>query len=186
MRLFTFILLLGLGSTTTSFVKRDTFGEWQGTLLATINGEPFALRQDQYYTGMLLTKEGSMDGRIPPRTVINSTFYGPSYLLIGNRTFDENIALEVAYDCDKKCTGSQFAFALQHDSTNYYMVREQSKFTVTQFVCEADKRHFRLSADFDCRMRSWGYPADNKPDVLLQGSLINLRITIPGWFASRI
>lgn len=186
MRVFTLLVLFVISVTASSYSKRDTESTWQGTLIATVNGQAFRIRNDQPYAGILLTKGGSMDGRIPPRTVINSTFYGPSYSLSDNRTFDENIAIEIQYDCDKKCTGNLFVFALQFDSTNYYMVREQSNLKVIQFVCESDKRHFRLSADFDCVMRSWGYPADNKPDIQLQGSLINLRITIPGWFASRI
>lgn len=185
MRVFTSLALFVLAITASSFIKRDDNSLSDGMMMASINGKPFTLRQDQLVNGMLLTKSGSMDGRIPTRTVITTTFYGSSYTF-NNTTFDENISLELQYDCDKKCTGNLFAFSLQYDSTNYYMVREQSQLTISHFACEADKRHFRLSGEFTCSMRSWGYPTYNKPDITLKGRLINLRITIPGWFASRI
>lgn len=156
-----------------------------GAFVASINGKSFKLRDDQLFRGLLVTKSPSMDGRTPARTVINTTFNGPSYTTNAGHEFNENISVEIDYHADQTGPCQAFAFAMQYESTNYYMLRESSKLNITQFAWEEDKKHFRLSADFDCKMRSWGYPGDGQADVSLKGKMANVRITVPSWLAQK-
>ncbi len=156
-----------------------------GAFVASINGKSFKLRDDQLFRGLLVTKSPSMDGRTPARTVISTSFNGPTYTTAAGREFSENITVEVDYHGEKTGPYDAFAFAMQYESTNYYMLRENCKLNVTQFAWEEDKKHFRLSADFDCKMRSWGYPGDGQPDVSLKGKMANVRITVPSWLAQK-
>ncbi|MFN8288107.1 MAG: hypothetical protein U0V74_15230 [Chitinophagales bacterium] len=167
------------------FSDGDGLDANKGTFVATVDGRPFKLRDDQLYRGLLMTKSPSMDGRTPARTVISTTFNGLSYTTSAGKEFNETLAVEIEYLGEKTGPYNSFAYALQFESTNYYMLPEGSKMNVTQFVWEADKKHFLISADFDCKMRSWGYPGDGKRDVALKGKLGNIRITVPSWLAGK-
>lgn len=156
-----------------------------GAFVAMINGRTFKLRDDQLFRGLLVTKSPSMDGRTPARTVISTVFNGPTYSTDAGKEFNESISVEIDYHADKTGPYDAFAFAMQYESTNYFMLRENCKLNVTQFAWEEDKKHFRLSADFDCKMRSWGYPGDGSQDVALKGRMSNVRITVPSWLVQK-
>lgn len=163
----------------------DAMDPNKGSFSATVDGKPFKLRDDQLYRGLLMTKSPSMDGRTPARTVISTTFNGLSYPTSTGKDFSESVAVEIQYYGEKTGFYPSFAYALQFESTNYYMLPESSKMNVTQFVWESDKKHFLISADFDCKMRSWGYPGDGKRDVAFKGKMGNIRITVPSWLATK-
>lgn len=152
-----------------------------GSFTATIDNKAFKLREDQLYRGLLMTKSASMDGRTPSRTVINTTFNGSSYDLDTGHSFSETVQFEIGYEGEKTGEPSNYAVALQYNSTNYFMIPDGSKISITQFSWESDKKHFMMSAEFNCKMRSFGYPADNKPDVTLKGKMNDIRITVPSW-----
>ncbi|MCX6200411.1 MAG: hypothetical protein NTY88_14520 [Bacteroidetes bacterium] len=157
----------------------------KGTFFATVDGKMFKLRDDQLFRGLAMNKAGSMDGRSTPRTIISTTFNGSNYDLPDGKMFSESVQFEISYEPEKLGTPSLFAVALQYQSTNYYIVKEQSKLNITQFDWEVDKKHFRLSADYDCKLRSWGYPSDGKKDVSLKGRMTNIRITVPSWLTAK-
>jgi len=160
-------------------------GDDQGAFYATIDGKPFQLRSDQLFRGLVSNKAGSMDGREPAKTVISATFNGPSYNAAEGRLFNENIAVEINYEADKKGEAKTYTLGMQYQSGNYYTVKELSKLTVTQFEWESDKKHFHFSADFNCKLRSWGAPADGKKDISLKGKMTNIRVTVPSWVIAK-
>jgi hypothetical protein len=80
---------------------------------------------------------------------------------------------------------SGYAIALQFSGTNYFMLTEGSKLEITKFEWESDRKHFNLSADFNCKLRSFGYPNDGKKDVMLKGRMSDIRITVPSWIANK-
>jgi hypothetical protein len=182
MKLFN-VLLLSILIITCSFKQED--GTYKGSFIATIDGKPFQVQEDQLFRGLLTNKKASMDGKIPARTVISTVFNGPSYNLSEEKLFTENIQFEIAYEADKLGQPSYYALALQHASSKYYLLREQSKLTIIQFEWESDKKHFRLSADFDCKMRSWDHPQDGKKDIHLKGKITDIRITVPSWLTTK-
>lgn len=73
MTVFTLVFLMRLF---TAFAPEQ---EVKGTLNATVDGRPFALAEGQMMRGVLVNKEGSMDGRTPARTVISVNFTGATY-----------------------------------------------------------------------------------------------------------
>jgi len=157
----------------------------KGSFYATVDGKMFKVREDQLFRGILVSKSASMDGRTPSRTVISTTFNGATYDKADKTPFTESVAFEMSYEESKLGPPAIFSIALQVNSTDYSMVKETSKIKITDFVWEADHKHFHLSADFDCQMRSWGYPSDNKKDVNLKGHMTNIRITVPSWLAGK-
>jgi hypothetical protein len=155
------------------------------TFSATLDGKVYQLKQDQLYRGVVINKTGSMDGRTPTRTLISTTFNGPSYDAAEGRLFNENIQFEILYEADKTGEPGFYSIGMQYESGNYYNIKEQSKLTITKFEWENDKKHFNLSADFNCKLRSWGAPADGKKDVTLKGKMTNIRITVPSWVTAK-
>ncbi len=152
---------------------------------AAVDSKQFEPAPDQLYRGLVTNKNGSLDGRVPARTVISIVVNGLSYNAAEGRLFNEAIQFEMNYLPSVTGEPTYYAVAMQFVSANYFMLRENSKLKITSFEWESDKKHFLLSADFDCTMRSWGYPADNKKDVRLIGSLKNVRVTVPSWLNSK-
>ena len=68
----------------------------KGSFFATVDGRMFKLRDDQLYRGILERKSASMDGRTPPRTVINVAFNGATYDKPDKTSFSESIAFEMS------------------------------------------------------------------------------------------
>jgi hypothetical protein len=126
-----------------------------------------------------------MDGRTPGSTVISFTVYGPSYDKADGHPFNESIQVEMSYEPEKLGEPATYVLGLQFESTDYSMLKEQTKLRITQFNWEPDHKHFRMAADFDSKMRSWGYPNDKKSDVSLRGQMSNIRVTVPSWLAAK-
>lgn len=157
----------------------------EGGFVATIDGKAFKLRQGQLFRGLVANKQGTMDGREPARTVVAATFNGPEANQEEGRLVNEAILVEINYEPDKMGAYDNFSLAMQFESGNYYTLKDQSKLNVTQFEWEGDRKHFLLSADFNCKMRSWGAPADGKKDLALKGRMNNIRITVPSWVTAK-
>jgi hypothetical protein len=154
----------------------------KGTFTASVDGKPFQLREDQLCRGVLVSKPGTMDGRTPARTVISINFNGAS---VEKTPFDESMQFEILYEEEKTGEPGTYTIALKYQSADYSIIKEQSKLKITQFIWEADHKHFKLSSEFDCKMRSWGYPSDGKKDVSLKGRMSNVRITVPSWITPK-
>ncbi|HLP19957.1 MAG TPA: hypothetical protein VK174_06630 [Chitinophagales bacterium] len=179
-QLFTTVTLIFALACLTSFRPDEA-----ASFSATLDGKPFQLKPDQLFRGIVMSKTGSMDGRTPTRTLISTTFNGPTYNATEGRLFNENIVIEINYEADKTGEPSFHAIAMQYESANYYNIKEQSKINVTGFVWESDKKHFSISAEFACKLRSWGAPADGKKDISLKGKMNNIRITVPSWVTAK-
>lgn len=183
MKLLRLITLISFFASTSSFKQGES--ELRGSFFATLDGKPFQIQEDQLFRGLLMNKSVSAGGKTQTRTVISTTINGQSYDISPDKLFTESLQFEINYENEKIGVPSYYAAALQFQSAKYYLVKEQSKFTITQFNWETDKKYFRISADFDCKMRSWGYPTDGIKDVNLKGNLSNLRITVPSWLATK-
>lgn len=174
-----FSLLLTL-ITLSSFMQDESV---KNSFSATVDGKKFQVQDDQLFRGLLINKNASADGKIPERTVISAIFNGELQNVSDEKTFAENIQFEINYEDGKTGEPSYYALALQHQSGKYYLLKDQSKLTVTQFVWESDKKHFRISAEFNCKMRSWDTSSDKAKDVNVKGKMENIRITVPSWLA---
>lgn len=186
MRIAIIVILLGVvllfGS---AFIYSPTIWmEETASFKALVDGEPFQLSNEQLYRGLLVTRAASMDGKIPTRTVISTSFTGNSSVGDG-RLIADNIQFEIEYNANKAGSSSNCIVTMQYRNVNYYMVKEQSKLNIVSLAWESDKKHFVISSDFDCKMRSFNYPSDGVKDVLLKGRMSNIRITVPSWLASK-
>lgn len=176
------VILLLFAFTCISF----TDGEHSSSFIyATIDGKAFQFRDDQLYRGVVTNKNGSLDGRAPSRTVITTTFNGLSYNAAEGRLFNEAVQFELGYEPEVTGDLKYYGVAVQYLSANYFMLKDYSKLRVTAFEWESDKKHFLISAEYDCKMRSWGYPTDGKEDVNLKGKFTNIRITVPSWLNAK-
>ncbi|MDB5281528.1 MAG: hypothetical protein JWO06_603, partial [Bacteroidota bacterium] len=146
------VLLIGTS------LKPEEEAKDKGSFTATVDGKTFVPREDQSLKGILVSKTSSMDGRTPARTIISTTINGKSYDKTDGKPFNESVQFELAYEAEKLGEPALFAMALQFNSTDFSMIKEQSHIKITQFTWETDHKHFRMWADFDCKMRSWGYP----------------------------
>lgn len=178
-------ILIVLSSLLLSTHNRYEEEKNSGSFSATVDGKPFVLREDQLFRGLLLNKSASMDGRTPARTVINTSLNGTSYNLADGRVFNDLVQFEIGYEGEKLGEPTFYAVALQFNSTNYFMFHEDSKLNITHFVWETDKKHFIMTAEFSCKMRSFGYPGDGKKDVSFKGKMTDIRITVPSWIAQK-
>ena len=182
---FTLLILLAVLATALDAFRPNEEDEKKGSFFATVDGSSFQLKPDDLLKGTFANKSGSIDGRTPAHTIINVTFNGPSYNRQDGRPFNETVQFELNYEDQKLGEPSPYSVALQYQSTDYSLIKEISKVKVTQFTWEADHKHFRLSAEFDCKMRSWGYPMDGKKDVNLKGRMTDIRITAPSWITAK-
>jgi hypothetical protein len=179
------IALLLLALTGLCFRTGDDDLKNKGSFSATVDGKTFKLQDGQMYRGMLVSKSASMDGRTPGKTVINTNFNGITYDKADKTSFSESITFEMSYEDGKMGEPATYSVAMEYNSGDYYMLKDQSKVKITQAAWDTDKKHFTLSADFDCTMRSLGYPMDKKKDVSLKGHLTNIRVTVPSWYGAK-
>lgn len=150
---------------------------------ASINGQALITSQHEAQS-MLITQSGSMDGRIKPRTVLSSTLQGLPYT-VNNREVTDNITLEMAYSGPATSSCKDYNVYMQYRETNYYMVRDSCRFNVLNFSWQPEKQCFSISIQFDCLMRSWGYPLDGSGDIHLSGQITNLQVQVPSWLAKK-
>lgn len=179
--LFSLLLLAPLQEPT--FLQEQ---EDRGYIRATVSGAPFNVREDQYLRGLLLTKVGTVDGRVPNKSYVSLTAYGNN-MEEGSSYFEEKIMID--FDFNSSTTiGEQtgYSIGLRYKGSDYYVLQnEPQNFTITSINWEDDKKHFRVSATYECKMRTWGYPSDGKPDATFKGSIENIRVTVPTWLASK-
>ena len=150
------ILLFCLSVMSGSFRQGDETKD-KGSFSATVDGSHFEC-ESKLFRGILVSKEASMDGRTPARTVISVSFKGPSYNIDGGKFFSESVEFEINYKEQKTGNASDYLAVLQYKSTNYFMVKEQSKLNITKMEWEGDKKHFWLSADFRLQDAEYGLP----------------------------
>jgi hypothetical protein len=163
----------------------DALPKDKASFSATVDGKMFKLQDGQMLRGMLVNKSASMDGRTPAKTVINTNFNGLTYDKADKTSFSESVTVEMSFEDGKMGEPATYSVALEYNSIDYYMIKDQSKVKITQANWDDDKKHFSLSADIDCHMRSLGYPMDNKKDVALKGHMTNIKVTVPSWYAAK-
>jgi hypothetical protein len=185
MKRYTSLFLLFVFVLTTAFTSGPVLWlEENASFNATVNGSYFELSNEQLYRGLLVSRAASMDGKIPSRTVISTSFFGPANGADG-RLIADNIQFEIGYNPDKTRAPDNYVVTMQYKNANYYMVKESSKLNVSSFEWESDRKHFVMSADFECKMRSFGHPSDGRRDVALRGKMANIRVTVPSWLAAK-
>ena len=188
MRNFTLpVMLLAVVFTSSSFTKLpdDDNGHYKnnGYFFAILNGNMFEMRDDDKYRAELINKTGTMSNSSSglSRVANSLIFYGNEFKDEKGKLFDENIDFEYTFDEGSLGEPKDLKIEIHYDMHDYYQIPELTKFVVKNITWSEDRREFIMSADFDCRMRRWGFPAESQPVVRLKGRMVNINVTAPAW-----
>lgn len=159
-----------------------------GYFMAILGTGMFELRDNDKYRAEMRTKGGTMNNNSSElnRSATSIMFYGNSFTDADGKSFDEN--LNVEYTLNNGGTGevNDLKIDLNYDKYNYYQIPEKSSFQITKLEWSADHKNCLVSADFNCKMRRWGFPADEQPIVRLKGRMVNINVMVPPWIASKL
>ncbi|MDB5283003.1 MAG: hypothetical protein JWO06_2078 [Bacteroidota bacterium] len=178
MKLFTLALLWVFITGFTYRIDEGYKANISGPFIASISGDIFPA-QEGHLNASLVNQPPSLDGRRPARKVISVFMNGTPYLNAQGRPFNQNILLEINFDEAMPEEPSVYAVSMQYRSVVYSVIKQNGDIKISGFAWEPDHKHFHLSVEFNCLMRSWGYPVDNQPDVTLQGYVKDVTIACP-------
>ncbi|MBK7148649.1 MAG: hypothetical protein IPH78_07425 [Bacteroidetes bacterium] len=179
-------LLLGLLLVFGSFKPDDENGHYKnnGYFFAILNGTMFEMRDDDKYRAELVNKTGSMNNSKAAqlsRVATSLIFYGNNFTDENGKIFTENIEFEYSFADGALGEPKDMKFEINYDKHVYYHLPDQSKFRITGFQWSDDHTFFLMNADFDCKMRRWGFPAESQPIVRVKGRMVNINVTVPAW-----
>ena len=152
----------------------------------TLNDTSFQFRDYWPINATLSQQQGSMNDKKPNRTIISLVLNGTTYTQINGKPFCDGIQLEIAYEQGKLAAEPSYTVYLQYQSGLYTINTEAGTLKIISFKPEADQRSFRLTAELDCRMRSWNSPMDNKEELQLKAMFSNILIPVPEWLVAKI
>lgn len=189
-RVILFVFVSAVLMLTASFKKQaiDERYSNSGYFMAIVGGGMFELRDADKYRAEMRTKTASMNNRTSEinRSATSITFYGNSFKDAEGNSFDETLSFEYALNNGNTGVVNDLKVDLNYDKYNYYQIPEKTKFTVTKLDWSADHKTCLVTADFDCKMRRWGFPVDDQLVVRLKGRMVNINVTVPPWIASKL
>lgn len=187
-KLFTYLLLTACVLVSGSFITlpEDDNGHYKNTgyFFAILNGNMFEMRDDDKYRAELVNKTGTMKNNSTGelnRVATSLIFYGNNFIGDDGKPFTENIDFEYSFENGALGEPNDLKIEIHYDKNDYYHEPNQTKFRVTKIEWTPDRRAFYLSADFDCKMRKWGFPRESMPIVRLKGRMVNVEVTVPAW-----
>jgi hypothetical protein len=183
-KIFTVSILLTL--VCTSFIKmedEETHYKNNGYFFAILDGKMFELRDEDKYRAELINRTGMINQNSSSSSRVDNslTFFGPDFTDSLGKVFTESI--EFSYNFDDGSIGEpkDLKIEVKFDRNSYYQMDKLAKFRVTKIDWNEDRRSFFLSADFDCKMRQWGFPAESQPIIRVKGRMVNIHVTVPPW-----
>lgn len=193
-KLLTPVLLLALAAVLYSFAPGNNFRDdfkAEGSLDATINGQPFKLRENSFYRATLVNKPvpfATSADASRNRVATSLIFYGNDSTDADGRFFSESMSIEYTFSNQangEMADASDVTFDLHYNFADYYMLPENNSFRATKVEWAADKTYFFLSGKFDCMMHRRGYSDDLQPAVRMKGYLNDIKVDVPPWIAAR-
>jgi len=161
----------------------ETHYKNNGYFFAIIDGKMFELRDEDKYRAELVNRTGALNQTKGTLSRVDNTltFFGPDFIDSTGKTYTESI--EFSYNFEDGAIGEpkDLKIEVSYDKNNYYQLDKQTKFRVSKIDWNEDRRSFLLSADFDCKMRQWGFPAESQPVVRVKGRMVNIHVTVPPW-----
>ncbi|HLP21088.1 MAG TPA: hypothetical protein VK174_12335 [Chitinophagales bacterium] len=152
---------------------------------ATVNDTSFQFRDYWPLSATLIRQQASMDGRVPARSVITIVLSGQTYLDVNGKQFNEGIQFEILYEDIKEGEPEVYTVSLHYGSDLYSVLKKEGSLVVTDLKPEPGQQAFRISAVFNCKMRSWAAAYEKKEDVVLEGKIQNVLVNVPGWMVSK-
>lgn len=163
-----------------------------GYFIAVVDGKMFETRDDSKYSADLVNKSadvllGSSPTTTPKLTrVANSiSFFGNQFFDESGNTCEERINFEYTFNDGATGEAADRKIMLHFNNDKYYNLPEGTTFKITKLMWSADRRYFVMNAEFDCKMRRWGIPAEAQPIVRLKGKMENINVTVPSWIITK-
>jgi len=148
---------------------------------AFIDNQSFALKGYRPVSAVLVDEPLALNEEAGARTVIDITIGGKSDITDTTNLQNETIRLKLALVEPISPGPGICSVTLNHKTKAYAMVKgDASNVEVTDFIWSMDRKSFILSLEFNCTMRSLGFPADGTKDVNLKGKLVRVHVTNPG------
>ncbi len=152
-----------------------------GYFFAIMDGNMFEMRDDDKYRAELVNKTGSMKDDKLSRVATSLVFYGNEFKDDAGKPFTENIDVEFSFEDGALGDVKDLKLEAHYDKHDYFHIPQATKFKVTKVEWSDDRRFYLLSADFDCKMRRWGFPAESQPTVRIKGRMVNINVSVPAW-----
>lgn len=195
-RLFTTLALVSMVIIGGSFKHRQTHlvqFKNDGYFIAVVDAKMFDMRDDNKYSADLSNKSsdvflGSAPATGAPKStkvMNNISFYGNQFFDESGNTVEERINFEYAFNEGALGEAAERKIMLHFNNEKYFNLPEGTSFKITKMQWSADRRYCVLSADFDCKMRRWGMPAEAQPIVHLKGKMENINVTVPSWIVTK-
>jgi hypothetical protein len=148
---------------------------------AFIDNQSFALKGYRPVSAVLVDEPLALNEEAGARSVIDITIGGKSDITDSTNLQNETIRLRLALVEPISPGPGICSVTLNHKTKAYTMVKgDASNVEVTDFIWSMDRKSFILSIEFNCTMRSSGFPADGQRDVNLKGKLVRVRVTNAG------
>ncbi|MFN8300613.1 MAG: hypothetical protein U0T75_16040 [Chitinophagales bacterium] len=152
-----------------------------GYFFAILNGNMFEMRDDDKYRAELVNKTGSMKDDKLSRAATSLIFYGNDFKDENGKLFTENVEMEYTFDNGALGEPHDLKIEAHYDKQDFYHIPEATRFKIIKIDWSDDHTNFLLSADFDCKMRRWGFPAESQPTIRIKGRMVNINVTVPSW-----
>ncbi len=165
---------------TTTLVESDYCFKDGQCYSAFIDNQNFPLRGYRPVTATLIAEPADMDGSTPARTMISISIGGSSESANGEILTGEAIELQLALIEPISPESAICHITLHHLTKAYAILKgDASNVEITDFIWSMDRKSFTLSLNFNCTMRSTGFPNDGMKDVNLKGKLVRVHVTDP-------
>ena len=109
------------------------------------------------------------------------SFYGIDLRGADGTIFNEGLSFEYTFSDGALGEPGNQRIILDYNNEKYYNVERETKLRITKIEWSSDRRYFVMNADFECKMRRWGMPAQAQPTLKLKGKMEGINVTVPSW-----
>jgi hypothetical protein len=185
-KLFTTAFLCMLLLTQGSFKHEDREYKNVGYFFAVIdNKNMFELRDNYRYRAELVNKNASIDGRTVSHVVNAMEFYGNNFVSNDGKSFEEVLTMDIDFNNGRVSDDNGMVIEMKYDGESYFHLPAQSKFKTYRIDWSSDQRYFYITADFDLKMKRWGFPSESQPVIKVKGRMSGIKVTVPAWVQLR-
>ncbi|MBL0308219.1 MAG: hypothetical protein IPP77_00515 [Bacteroidetes bacterium] len=155
--------------------------------IAVVDGQLFNTRDENKYSAELANKSADVflgtSPTQPKMTRVANTlsFFGNQFFDEDGNTAEERISIEYGFNEGVLGECADQKIMLHYNNEKYYNIASDTKFKVTKLMWSGDRRYCVVNAEFDCKMRRWGVPAEAQPVVRMKGKMENINVTVPSW-----
>ena len=185
-KFFTLLFLFSIVFISGSFKSGDeeqTHYKNSGYFFAILNGNMFEMRDEDKYRAELVNKTKDINNNKSSelnRIATSLIFYGNNFRDDNKKLFDEKVEFEYSFAEGELGEPKDLKIEVNYDKHTYYQ-EPNARFRITKFDWSKDRSMYMMSADFDCKMRRWGFPIESQPVVRMKGRMVNVLVSVGAW-----